>query len=147
MKKVRVSGQMEPVAPIFEGVPPREVAYLLRHGKLIHYTFGETILSVGEIPQCLYVVVHGEIGLYDGNRLTRVCRTGDTFCEAGILGPRPMTQSAIAMTKSDVFRLSGESLQRLLSCNRGSRIVLNAVSMVSTPVSQGTTKTRRVATS
>jgi len=133
MKKNPVSGQNSEVPAIFSGVPEGDIAYLLRHGRIVHYTVGETIITPGDVANYMYVVVFGEIGLYDDARLNKVCRIGDAFGETGILGHQPQRRHAIAMTKCDVFRLCGSSLQRLLASGRGSRVLLNAISMLSEP--------------
>lgn len=118
---------------IFDGVPDRDTAYLLRHGRLIHFRVGESVFESGDASRCLYVMVHGEVGIYEEGRMKRVCRSGDTFGETGLLGPLPQQSSAIAMTKTDVFRICGDRVQELLAAGRGRRLLRNVVTIVSGP--------------
>ena len=78
---------------IFKGSKPDEVGDILDQGRSIEYAKGQTIFHQGMLGSNLFIVLSGEIGLYNKNKMIASCKVGDAFGEMSVLNHRPAAAS------------------------------------------------------
>jgi HEAT repeat protein len=101
-------------ASIFGGTPDdilAEVAQLLEDVELKR---GETIFEKGDVGDCMYIVVDGEVRVHDGERTLNHMREGDVFGEMAILDAEPRVASVTAVEDTRLFRLNQEPFYELM---------------------------------
>ena len=85
-----------------------------RYGVLHELTAGEGVFEAGRPSPALYLVVHGEVKIHQGDE--EIARVGPnhSFGEMGLLLDHPRSASASAATESRVLELSREDLARMM---------------------------------
>ncbi|MDH3741856.1 MAG: patatin-like phospholipase family protein [Hyphomicrobiales bacterium] len=80
---------------------------------------GQTLFSMGEPADALYLLLAGSLGVYvpgvaDAQRLVAIIRHGETVGEMGILSNQPRSASVVAIRDCDLMRLSQAKFNQLL---------------------------------
>lgn len=78
---------------------------------------GEVILEKGEAGDSMYVIVHGQVRVYDGDRTITLLGEHDIFGELALLDPEPRVASVAAVTDTRLFRLDREGFAELMAGN------------------------------
>jgi HEAT repeat protein len=78
---------------------------------------GEVIFEKGAVGDSLYVIVHGQVKVYDGDRTITVLGEHDIFGELALLDPEPRVASVAAVTDTRLFRLDREGFAELMAGN------------------------------
>jgi CRP-like cAMP-binding protein len=73
---------------------------------------GEVIFEKGEFGDCLYIIVEGEVRVYDGERTLNHLGERAVFGEMAVLDPAPRSTSVMATTATTLFRLDRDSFYR-----------------------------------
>lgn len=117
---------------IFHGLSPRDVEYILKHGKVLNFHEGKTIFHEGMLGSNLFIVLHGEVGIYQKNELIAKCKVGDAFGEMAVLNHEPRNATAAAMTECRCFTLDERQLSQLLKKNEVAvKMLLNIIHVLS----------------
>lgn len=116
---------------IFKGLQPDEVSDILRKGRSVDFHQGQTIFHEGMLGSNLFIVLKGEIGLYNKNRLIATCKVGDAFGEMSVLNHRPRTATAAAETEVKLFTLDESQVNEILQKHVAVRLLLNIVHVLS----------------
>jgi CRP-like cAMP-binding protein len=77
-----------------------EIWEVMRASHWSEYTPDEEIVKEGEMDDCFYIIVEGEVGVKSGGRTVGHLRTGDGFGETGYL--QSAKRSATILAESDV---------------------------------------------
>lgn len=80
---------------------------------------GQTLFSIGEPADALYLLISGSLGIYvpgvaDAQQLVAIVRHGETVGEMGILSNQPRSASVVAIRDCDLMRLSQAKFNQLL---------------------------------
>ena len=78
---------------------------------------GEVVFEKGEAGDSLYVIVHGQVRVYDGARTITHLGEHDIFGELALLDPEPRVASVAAVTDTRLFRLDREGFAELMAGN------------------------------
>lgn len=116
---------------IFNGLKPDEVGDILRKGHTLNFGKGQTIFHEGMLGSNLFIVLNGEIALYNKNRLIAMCKVGDAFGEMSVLNHRPRTATAAAATDVKLFTLDESQMNDILEKHVAVRMLLNIVHVLS----------------
>ncbi|MBT8141309.1 MAG: protein kinase [Gammaproteobacteria bacterium] len=77
-----------------------EIWEVMRASVWNEYSEGQEIVKEGEMDDCFYIIVEGEVGVVSGGRTVGHLRTGDGFGETGYL--QSARRSASIMSEGDV---------------------------------------------
>lgn len=116
---------------IFQGIDPRDVEYILKSGKVLHFREGQTVFHEGMMGTNLFVVLAGEIGIFSKNELIAKCRLGDAFGEMAVLNHKPRSATAAALTEAKLFTLDEKQINGILEKRVAVRLLLNIIHVLS----------------
>ena len=116
---------------IFNGLKPDEVRDILHQGHSLDYGKGQTIFHEGMLGSNLFIVLSGEVGLYNKDKLIALCKVGDAFGEMSVLNHRPRTATAAAQTDVKLFTLDESQMNSILEKHVAVRLLLNIVHVLS----------------
>jgi CRP-like cAMP-binding protein len=116
---------------IFNSLRPDDVAEILHHGKVIHFQRGQTIFHEGMLGSNLFVVLSGQIGIYNRGKLIARCHVGDAFGEMAVLNRKPRCATAAALSDATLFTLEEAQINDLLEKHIAVRVLLNVIHVLS----------------
>jgi len=116
---------------IFRGLSPEEVAVVMRHGKVLHFHHNQTIFHEGMLGSNLFIVLGGEVGIYNKVELIAKCRAGDAFGEMAVLNSKPRTATATAITDAKCLTLDEREINQILERGVAVKLLLNIIAMLS----------------
>ncbi len=116
---------------IFNGLSPEDVEFILHCGKILQFREGQTIFHEGMMGSNLFVVLGGEIGIYNKNELIAKCRVGDAFGEMAVLNHKPRSATAAALCESKLFTLDEKQINTILEKHVAVRMLLNIIHVIS----------------
>ena len=105
--------------PIFSSVPEGQLVDLATIAESVEYEAGETIMNQGDLGTSMYIVVDGQVRIFEGEKELAVHGTRAVFGELAALDPEPRAASVQAIEDCTLLRLDGESLYDLMSGNKG----------------------------
>lgn len=120
-KYARLAEQVD----MFEGLSPQDVRKIFHKGMTLRVAKGETIFYKGTVGNQMYVVLGGQVGVFDGPKCIAKLSTGDMFGEMSLLNGDPRSATVVALEHSNVFVLSEEVFQKLLTKRVAVQILLN----------------------
>ena len=97
----------------------------------MHVRKGETIFYKDTTGNMMFVILEGQVGVFDGEKPIATLTAGDMFGEMALINNAPRSATAIAVTDTNLFTLSEEIFQRLLTKRVAVRILLNIVATLS----------------
>jgi CRP-like cAMP-binding protein len=101
-------------ASIFAETPDEtlaEVAVLLEEVPL---NAGETIIEEGDLGDCMYIIVAGEVRVHVGERTLNHLQAGDLFGEMAVLDAEPRSASVTAVVDTQLLRLDQAPLYEVM---------------------------------
>lgn len=102
---------------LFATIPTRELGYVARIAEEIVQPGGSTIFRQGDRGESMYLVVEGEVGIYDHDvRITTIAERG-YFGEMSILDDEPRSASAVAETDCLLLRIQHDDFHRILQAH------------------------------
>jgi len=116
---------------LFKGLTVEDIAKIFAKGMTIRVQKGETVFYKGTIGSQMYVVLGGEVLVYDGEQCIATLTTGDTFGEMALIDNEPRSATIVAAEDSHLFVLSETTFQRLMTKRAAIRILLNIVRTLS----------------
>ena len=117
--------------PIFHGLSPEDVEYILHHGKTIYFQQGKTIFHEGQLGSNLFILLSGQIALYNKARVIAELKVGAAFGEMAVLNHKPRTATAVALTDTRLFTLDEKEINSLLEKRVAVRLLLNIIHVLS----------------
>jgi HEAT repeat protein len=99
---------------IFAGTPDEilaEVATLLEE---VDLKAGQTIFEIGELGDCMYIIVDGKVRVHSGERTLNYLGQGEVFGEMALLDPEPRMASVTAVEDTQLLRLDQEPFYELM---------------------------------
>lgn len=104
--------------PIFSSVPENQLVDLATIAESVEYDAGEIIMNQGDLGTSMYIVVDGQVRIFEGDQELAVHGTRAVFGELAALDPEPRAASVQAIEDCTLLRLDGESLYDLMSGNK-----------------------------
>ena len=103
-------GKLQDGYSFFSGMSQQELVWFLRLCSRRSYDPGEVIFQEGEMGDCFYLIVYGEVAISrDGKPIARVGE-GSCFGEMAVLENTPRNAAAEAAAKTLVFCVEREIL-------------------------------------
>ena len=78
---------------------------------------GETVFQKGDAGDSMYVIVEGQVRVFDGERTINVLGEREIFGELALLDPEPRSASCAAIAPARLFRLDAETFSQLMAGN------------------------------
>lgn len=107
---------------IFGGLSDAELAVVFRKLESVSYEADEIIFAAGDAPTHIYIIRSGTIKLIADihNEPLEIVAfsVGECFGETALIGIQPHSATAIAIEKSELLVLTGESLLSLYHTNK-----------------------------
>lgn len=100
---------------LFAETPEYLLTELEQRLEEIEVKAGQTIFEKGELGQCLYVIVEGQVRVHDGQRIINDLGPRDIFGEMAVIDSAPRLASVIALTDTRLWRLEQSTLYQLMS--------------------------------
>ena len=116
---------------IFNGLQPEEVEYILHHGKSLVYPEGKTVFHEGMLGSNLFIVLSGEIAIYNKTEMIAKCRAGDAFGALAVFNHKPRSATAVALQDSKLFTLDERQINEILEKHVAVRLLLNIIHVIS----------------
>lgn len=110
---------------MFHGLNVPDVAKIFSKGMTIRVQKGETIFYKGTEGNKMYVVLGGKVGVFDGEKLLSSLTVGSTFGEMSLLMNAPRNATVVALEISNLFSLTEDVFQRLLTKRVAVQMLLN----------------------
>jgi CRP-like cAMP-binding protein len=132
--------------PLFGGMRPAHARLLVLMGMLRSYEKARTIIRKGEHGNEMYVVLKGEVEIYDARegveQTLAVYSRGDVFGEMGLIRGTTRSANARAREDADLFVFNEETLAKMQQSYPGisSRFFLNLSKILSDRLQQRTDK-------
>lgn len=124
-------GQYAERVAIFRGLSADEVAQVMRQGQVLFFRQNQTIFHEGMLGSNLFIVLSGEVGIYQKTDLIAKCRSGDAFGEMAVLNHKPRTATATAMTEAKCLTLEERQVNQILAHGVATKLLLNIISLLS----------------
>ena len=115
---------------IFKGLTPHDVQKIFAKGMTLRVQKGETIFHKGTVGNQMYVILGGQVGIFDGPKMISTLNVGDTFGEMSLLNNEPRSATVVALESCSLFALSEEVFQRLLTKRVAVQMLLNIARMM-----------------
>ncbi len=101
---------------LFRSLDPVALAALAEGTRVRHFEAGEIVVHRGDQPAGMFLVARGEVKLYlisnnGAERILRLARASDSFCEESISGDTPQTLWAQATRETVVLHVTDRALQ------------------------------------
>lgn len=101
----------------FQGFPDAELWEILRASTWQDYREGEDIIVEGELDDCFYIIVDGEVAVTKNNREIRNLLMGDCFGEMGYLTRTKRTASIKAKADTSLLKINSTVISQVsLNC-------------------------------
>ena len=101
--------------PIFAETPDDVLADVATILDEMEVNPGEVIFEKGDAGSCMYIIVDGEVRVYDGERTLRHLGERHIFGELAVLDPEPRSASIAAVAPTRLFRLNQEAFYDLMA--------------------------------
>ncbi len=98
---------------IFAATPDETLVDIAALLEEVDIEAGETIIEKGDLGDCMYIIVEGEVKVHDGENTLNHLASGDVFGEMAVLDSEPRVASVTAVTNTSLLRLAQEPLYDL----------------------------------
>lgn len=89
-----------------------EIMELLRSSQWRSYASGQNIVTEGELDECFFVLVSGEVSVWKGDIELGILKEGDCFGEMGFAGSIERTATIRARGSVNLMAVSATSIER-----------------------------------
>lgn len=110
---------------LFHGLNPSDVQKIFSRGMTLKVPQGETVFFKDTTGNQMYVVLGGEVGVFDGPKRVAELGVGQTFGEMSLLNEEPRSATIVALTDCNLFVLTEEIFHKLLTKRVAVQILMN----------------------
>ncbi len=121
----------------WRNIKPKEMQYLRKSASYISFSPGEVLFRKGERSTGVFVIVSGEVGIYDydayGNEIyIRTLTSGMVLGEIATFAIHPRTATAIAKSTGILFKINKDVIEGLLQHSPGAttQLFLNILNIM-----------------
>ncbi len=100
--------------PLFASTAENVLASIIPIMKQVHVAAGEAIIRKGELGDSMFVILSGEVEIYDEDTLLAEMGRGDIFGELALLDAEPRSATVVAQTAATLFRIDQEDFYDLM---------------------------------
>ena len=101
----------------FQGFPDPELWEILRASSWQEYGPKDDIIVEGELDDCFYIIIEGEVGVLKNDRSIRLLGVGDCFGEMGYLAKTERTATIQALSKTALVKVNSTVISQVsLNC-------------------------------
>ena len=112
---------------VFNGLPPEYVRQIIHAGETVVYQQGAIITREGIASSVMFIVIKGQVSLYDKGVFLRRCVAGESFCEAGVLLKDYRSVSVVADMETNLLALEEHVVRKFFEMGEGKRFLMNFV--------------------
>jgi predicted acylesterase/phospholipase RssA/CRP-like cAMP-binding protein len=118
-------------SPLFAELERPALEELQRHVEVVGVDAGSTLVRRGEVGDCLYMVLSGQLGVFadeagQPERLLKVMGRGEYLGEIALLSDAPRSATVRAQSAAEVVRLGRTGFERLLAKHPTARALLTS---------------------
>ena len=99
--------------PLLNGLSVEVLSQLSECAKSITFLAGDIVIGEGERGDALYIIMHGLLSIFKGDKEIVILSDGDFFGEMALLGDHVRTATVKAKTTSTLLRLSRRDVMQL----------------------------------
>jgi len=110
---------------LLNGLPPEFVRQVIHAGESFMYQHAGIITREGAPCTAMFIVIKGQITLYERGVFLDKCVAGDSFCELGVLVPDFKSPTAVADMETQLLGLEEPAVRKLLTEKEGSKLLMN----------------------
>jgi len=101
----------------FQGFPDSELWEILRASSWQDYAMKDDIIVEGELDDCFYIIVEGEVGVVKNEQSIRLLGVGDCFGEMGYLAKTERTATIKALSETALLKVNSTVISQVsLNC-------------------------------
>jgi len=101
----------------FEGFPDAEIWEIIRASTWQEYGAEDDIIIEGDLDDCFYIIVEGEVGVLKHEQSIRLLGIGDCFGEMGYLAKTERTATIQALTETALLKINSTVISQVsLNC-------------------------------
>ena len=101
----------------FTGFPDAEMWEIIQASTWQDYKAGEDIIVEGELDDCFYILIKGQVNVVKNKKIIRKLGIGDCFGEMGYLAKTKRTASIIAVDNSSLLKINSTVISQVsLNC-------------------------------
>lgn len=101
----------------FEGFPDAELWEIIRASTWQDYANGDEIIVEGELDDCFYIIVQGEVSVEKNDKSIRKLGTGDCFGEMGYLTKTKRTATIRSAGDTSILKINSTVISQVsLNC-------------------------------
>jgi len=112
---------------LFKGMNPADVAKIFARGMTTEFEAGTVIFEKGDKGDELYVILSGQVEIYDGAILFATLSKGDMFGEMALVSNEPRSASARTIEMTSMLVLSNDAIHNVLSKEAAIQILENII--------------------
>lgn len=99
--------------PLLNGLPTEVLDQLSECAKSVTFLAGDIVIGEGERGDALYIITHGVVSVYKGDKKVAELSDGDFFGEMALLGDQVRTATVKAKHPSTLLRLRRRDVMQL----------------------------------
>lgn len=102
---------------MFEHTPEELVAEIASIVEVVDYDAGHVLFSKGDAGESMYIVVNGQVRVFDANTTLGILGEREIFGELALLDPAPRSASVVTTLDTRLFRVDGDLFAQLMAAN------------------------------
>jgi CRP-like cAMP-binding protein len=97
----------------FKGFTSSELAEVLKYTQWIKTKSGETVITEGQLEDCFYIIVAGEVKVTKHGKQLAILRSGECFGEMAYLGKTKRTATIEALGNSFLMKINSTGIDQM----------------------------------
>jgi CRP-like cAMP-binding protein len=110
---------------LFRGIEPEDVAQFFSRGMSVECQAGDSIFAAGDPGDELFLILSGEVVIFNEHMELAVLGQGDMFGEMALVSQAPRSASARALSRSSLLRMPNDALWNLLPRDVALQVMVN----------------------
>ncbi len=127
---------------LFHGLTPEDVARIFSRGSTREYDEGERVFEKGQPGAEMFVILGGEVRIFDGPQEIALLDRGDMFGEMALVSNEPRSASAAATCTTSLLVLSLDDLKKDLPREVSLQLLVNIIITLSERLRRANTDER-----
>jgi CRP-like cAMP-binding protein len=115
---------------LLNGLPPEFVRQVVHSGQSLTYQQGGIVTREGSACTAMFIVIKGQISLYDRSVYLYKSVAGESFCELGVLLKDFKSPTAVADMETQLLGLEDHAVRKLLELGEGKKLLSNFLRVI-----------------
>lgn len=112
---------------LFQGLSPEDVARIFSRSLTVECAEGDVVFSKGDPGEKMYVILGGEVSIFDGDREIARLTRGDMFGEMALVSNEARSASARAVSSTSLLALSLSLINEIMPREVAIQLLVNIV--------------------